>query len=361
MGLFKMRLFTNIQSPVRFLKRHGAKIFLLFGLLFIMAVPAPNVFAYTGIPTIGITSVDVDNTVTITAYNFPAGETFTVRMGNYGTLGIGGEVVGTKDSGSGGSFTATYTIPASLHGKSMIAIRMDSATGFYYSYNWFYNNTSSSSSSTPAFTGIPSFSISDVVEDATVTVLTNNFPVSETFTVRMGAYGTQGVGGVVVGTTDSGSGGSFSATYSIPASLAGSNKIAIRMDSSTGYYYSYNWFYNNTSAVVPAPTPSSSTPSSTYTGIPTFSFTAVVTNTSVSIITNNFPSGETFTVRMGAYGTQGLGGTVVGTLDSSSGGVLSGTYNIPAAYSGHSQIAIRLDSSTGYYYSYNWFYNNTYP
>ena len=38
----------------------------------------------------------------------------------------------------------------------------------------------------PAYTGIPTFSIQSVVADGSVTVLTNNFPPNQTFTVRMG-------------------------------------------------------------------------------------------------------------------------------------------------------------------------------
>jgi hypothetical protein len=48
-----------------------------------------------------------------------------------------------------------------------------------------------------------------------------------------------------VATTPSGAGGTFEVTYDIPAGLAGSDLIAIRLDSANGYYYSYNWFYNN--------------------------------------------------------------------------------------------------------------------
>jgi len=51
-------------------------------------------------------------------------------MGAYGTKAIDGEVVGTTNSGSGGSFDATYTIPDSLKGSARIAIRMDSPSGF---------------------------------------------------------------------------------------------------------------------------------------------------------------------------------------------------------------------------------------
>jgi hypothetical protein len=84
-----------------------------------------------------------------------------------------------------------------------------------------------------------------VVKETSVTILTANFPASDTFNVTMGAYGTQGIGGISVGTVNSGAGGSFTATFNIPAALIGSNKIAIRLQSSTSGYYSYNWFYNN--------------------------------------------------------------------------------------------------------------------
>ncbi|MEN4099278.1 MAG: hypothetical protein ROW52_05100, partial [Anaerolineaceae bacterium] len=97
----------------------------------------------------------------------------------------------------------------------------------------------------PTFVGIPTFKIQAVVRDSTVTILTNNFPPNQLFTVRMGPMGTRAIGGIVVATTDSGTGGSFTATYTIPAALASSSRIAIRMDSSLGFY-AYNWFWNNT-------------------------------------------------------------------------------------------------------------------
>ena len=61
----------------------------------------------------------------------------------------------------------------------------------------------------------------------------------------MGKMGTKGVDGIEVGETYSGAGGSLTATYSIPKSLRGLDRIAIRLESPSGYY-SYNWFYNNT-------------------------------------------------------------------------------------------------------------------
>lgn len=209
--------------------------------------------AFTGfIPTFDITSVVPDTSVTIMTHNFPAGQTFTVRMGPYGSYGIGGTIVATTDSGMGGSFAATYSIPAALKGSEMIAIRMDSPQG-YYSFNFFTNIASSSSSPSssptavpvvpPSYTGFPYFYITKVVKDTSVTIDGHNFPPNQQFTVTMGAYGTYGIGGVVVAITNSDAGGTLAATYTVPASLAGSDLIAIRLESAQGFF-AYNWFTN---------------------------------------------------------------------------------------------------------------------
>jgi hypothetical protein len=337
--------------------RPGIQIFLALTLLVGMLGAFSSVqsaSAAVPIPVFAITAVEKDNLVTIKTTDFPANRTFVVRMGTYGTLGIGGIEVGTTFSGTGGTFTATYSIPAALHGSARIAIRLDATSGGYYSYNWFWNNTAPGTvtptpTPAPGYTGIPTFQIMQVVKDSTVTIKTNNFPANRTFTVRMGAYGTLGIGGTVVGTTASGAGGTFTISYNIPADLIGASRIAIRLDSTTGGFYSYNWFWN---------APATPSPVITYTGIPTFAISTVVKDSTVTIKTNNFPADRTFTVRMGAYGTLGIGGTVVGTTASGAGGTFTITYNIPADLVGASRIAIRLDSTTGGFYSYNWFWNN---
>ena len=201
--------------------------------------------AYKGIPTISIVSVKEDDEVTIQTHNFPAGKEFSVLMGPMGTRGVGGTLVTKIDSGSGGSFSKTFDIPAGLKGKYQIAIRLQTANGHFYAYNWFYNNTASVVFP-PGYTGIPTFTISSVVKDKTVTIKTNNFPKDIDFKVLMGKMGTRGIGGTYVETIDSGSGGSFAKTFAVPASLAGDYRIAIRLEAVTGGFYAYNWFYNNT-------------------------------------------------------------------------------------------------------------------
>lgn len=92
------------------------------------------------IPTFSIVSVVEDTSVTIRTANFPKNTDFVVRMGRYGTLGIGGVYVTTVNSGKGGELTFKFTIPASLTERGRIAIRLESASG-YYAYNWFYNTS----------------------------------------------------------------------------------------------------------------------------------------------------------------------------------------------------------------------------
>lgn len=343
---------------------------LLAALLLVPFQSALTAPASATIPTFSIVSVVTDASVTIQTANFPAGYTFTVRMGEMGTLGINGVVVGTTASGSGGSFSATYNIPASLQGDSRIAIRMDSTSGGFFAYNWFWNSTTGSTTPVPTttpvhggYTGIPTFSILSVVTNDTVTIRTNNFPAGKTWTARMGAIGTLGIGGTVVGTTTSASGGTFDATYDIPAALVGASRIAIRLESTTGGYFAYNWFYNSsTGTTVPTTTPGPTTTPvpGGYTGFPTFTISSVVRDSTVTILTRNMPPNTTFTARMGAYGTQAVGGTVVGTTDTGTNSSYSVSFNIPASLAGSSRIAIRLEAASGYF-AYNWFYNNTYP
>lgn len=166
-------------------------------------------------------------------------------MGQMGTRGVGGIHVTTISSGSGGSFTETFDIPAGLKGNHRIAIRLQTSDNVFFAYNWFYNNTTATQP-LPGYTGIPTFSITAVVRDDTVTIKTNNFPANYDFRVLMGKMGTKGIGGVHVTTINSGTGGTFTGTFDVPASLAGENRIAIRLEATTGGFFAYNWFFNNT-------------------------------------------------------------------------------------------------------------------
>lgn len=164
-----------------------------------------------------------------------------------GTRGVGGVKVDQIKTGSGGSFKATFPIPDSLKGERQIAIRLESPTSGFFAFNWFYNSTGKGSSGGGTTPGtIPTISIASVVKNKSVTINAHNFPASTQFDVLMNYMGTRGVGGIKVDTINSGAGGSFTATFSVPAALKGQFQIAIRLQSSKTGFFAYNWFYNTT-------------------------------------------------------------------------------------------------------------------
>ncbi len=67
------------------------------------------------------------------------------------------------------------------------------------------------------FKVVPTTSIISVVQDQSVTIQTAYFPAYDTFNVTMGLSGTQGIGGILVSRITTGTGGSFLATFRIPA------------------------------------------------------------------------------------------------------------------------------------------------
>lgn len=225
---------------------------------------------------------------------------------------------------------------------------------------------------TPASTTeqtIPTFAVTAVARDQAVQIRTYNFPANIDFVVRMGPMGTRAINGTYVTTVNSGSGGTVDWSFAIPAEYAGSSQIAIRLENAFTGYNAYNWFYNNSTATAPqapilgeggtGPTPPDPTPPNPPQGIPTFSIVAVEQNNSVQILTNNFPANMDFDVRMGYYGTLGINGTHVTTVNSGSGGAVNWTFAIPSAYANQGRIAIRLENYASGYYAYNWFFNSS--
>jgi hypothetical protein len=313
----------------------------------------------TASASISATSVKEGEYVVIKAANLPASEDFKVLMDEYGNEGLDGVVVDTVNSGTDGNFTETFDIPVSLMDENKIAVRFESQDSSLVLTTWFENVTGASGGlggGYGVYYGIPTISITSVNEDDDVTIQTNNFPANKDFQVYMGKIGTRGVGGILVTTINSGDGGSFPETFDIPTPLKGDYQIAIRLQTADNYFYAYNWFYNNTTTGTPTGTTTSG-----YMGIPTFSITAVVADDKVTIQTNNFPANYDFEVLMGKMWTQGIGGIPVTTINSGSGGTFTKSFNIPAALAGEKQISIRLQSTVGGFYAYNWFYNNTYP
>jgi len=204
----------------------------------------------------------------------------------------------------------------------------------------------------------PTFSISEVKTDESVTILTNNMPANKNFNVLMGEIGTKGIDGIVVATLNSDKGGSFLATFPIPEQLKGRAQIAIRLEGTDNPYYAYNWFWNDAkNGTWPEDYPPAQPPTCAC-NIPTFSIKSVVKGEDVTITTYNFPKNMVFTVLMGKMWTRGINGIEVATLNSGEGGSFEATFDIPEELANEERIAIRLEG-TGGYYAYNWFWNNT--
>lgn len=220
-----------------------------------------------------VTDVVKDTSVTIQTYNFPSNVFFEVRMGRMQANGryLWFTFAEDLDTDAGGSFSKTFDIPADVQGGYQMALRL-----IQYKKNGktimqdvvFYNVTGGGHGGYPCGTGpaycppprppapcyghppcwgvIPTIWISSVVRDNTVTITTHNWPAGVNFQVLMGSMGTRGVGGIPVGTLYSAGGGSLTASFAIPPQLWGSRQISIRTQNWPTGYYSYNWFYNNT-------------------------------------------------------------------------------------------------------------------
>lgn len=90
----------------------------------------------------------------------------------------------------------------------------------------------------------PTIRITDVNQDRNLTITGANFPPNDTLNVFLNYNGTQGIDGILVGSSMTDASGELTDIYVIPAYLYGQTIIAIRLESPTSGYYAYNWFLN---------------------------------------------------------------------------------------------------------------------
>lgn len=319
-------------------------------------------------PSFTISAVTKDVSVTILTQDMPKNLDWKLLMGEYNTRGEKGIEVATFNSGAGGSMSATFNIPDALKGRAMISIRIESLTGGYYYYNWFWNDKDNGTwpggappVSTPAPQPVtsPIIMIKSVDAGKTVTITATNFPKNVEFVALMNKMWTLGVNGTEVGKLTSSDTGAFEATFEIPAELKADQRVAIRLQSLTGGYFAYNWFWNVTATAEPTPQPAPTDTPVPVVKYPYFNIVAVLKDSTVSVEGDNFPANTDFTVLMGKMWTMGINGIEVGTFNSGEGGKLAATFNVPPEMAGQSRIAVRLQAKTGGWFAYNWFWNNT--
>jgi hypothetical protein len=198
---------------------------------------------------------------------FPAHETYYVFMGEYGSYGMGGELVSKLTTNKGGTFLATFPIPEDLSHEDRIAIRLQSDSGKSVWWNWFDNSdsyhdynakfpygSSSESDSDVKYNqlqnGFPTFTVTSVTAGSSITVQTQNFPSNVRWAVYMkdGALDDKNWIEVTGFTSD---GGVQTLTLSIPSDLQYKDKIAVKfycMDYVLGTYdfVTYNLVDNRT-------------------------------------------------------------------------------------------------------------------
>lgn len=199
-----------------------------------------------------IKHVQHNSTVSIRTINFPSNVLFNAKIGRRSGGGYEWIELPEIDSGRGGSFEVEFTIPAAFHGTSDLAIRIiqQKKNGKVFRHEQWFSNIPGGVVNphniiyNPWPGTIPTIWIVGVSRNSTVTIQTANFPPNLDFQVLMGPMGTQGFGYHVT-TFNSGAGGTMTRTFSIPPQLHGSYQISIRTQNQWSGYFSYNWFYNN--------------------------------------------------------------------------------------------------------------------
>ncbi len=268
----------------------------------------------------------------------------------------------------------------------------------------------------------PSFSVTDVMVDESVSILTRDFPAQTEFTVRMKDLASIG-DFVDVARFNSQAGGSFAVTFPIPEELFGVRNVSMTLTDGKGLSITGSFsitVYEETLPVLPEVTIEpiggqeivlqNPVPVATVVpqnepivlvnpiiqqpvpvaprrapcnrcAVPMFKIVGVVKNQSVEVETLNFPLQTDFIVRMGYFSDpktctpmgcfipSEMGpdkifvGFEAGTYSSGNNVSERATFQIPAAIKHMSPLYVRFDEVCGGcgYYSFNYFWNNNYP
>ncbi len=87
---------------------------------------------------INIVAVKQDKQIVVEAVNFPANQTWKVRVGTYYGFSKDNVTVDTFTSAKGGTFRFIVQLPSVVEGADWVSVRLDSENK-HYVYNAFYN------------------------------------------------------------------------------------------------------------------------------------------------------------------------------------------------------------------------------
>ncbi len=107
--------------------------------------------------SIAIVGVDKNRVITVQAQDFPANQTFKIRVGPFVGFFKNFVETGTINSGNGGNFKFNVNLPSEVRDVDKITVRLDSTSTGVYAYNVFTNTTSGSiaATATPSTTTTP--------------------------------------------------------------------------------------------------------------------------------------------------------------------------------------------------------------
>jgi hypothetical protein len=199
-----------------------------------------------------------------------------------------------------------------------------------------------------------SVEIVSVKADESVTIRVKGFPANLTLVARLDRSGNAGIDGIVVGEIKTGTGADFEATLKFPAELKGVSTISVRLESTTGGWYAYNWFTNKSSSVA-GPTTPSTNPQTVSPAVKLYGLDAGKATFRVT----GFPANVNFNVRIGPFFNFWKGGSDVVTINSGKGGTFDFTVTLPTGLKAGELTTIRMDSVGGsvHYVAYNAFKN----
>lgn len=336
----------------------------------LVAVVQPA-FAASKTGRLEVLSVVSGESVSIRVSGMAANTPVTVRMGTAVSKGRAGEIIGTAVTSGEGSWRATYAIPASLKTQKKLAIRVEvTAEINQFAYQSFVNvskgkATTVSGGSSSSGSGIPTGSslnlgnitITDVVEDKSVTIKVTGAPAGGRLAVWIDWNNRNGVmQGRQAGTVKAGSDGSLNVTIKLPSAAVDRGTLRVRLQGLDGStYLAYRWFINAKSDSGSG----SGAPATSTGGIPYVVVISVEEDDSVKIKAFNFPKGD-YVIFMDEVGSGAKNGIKVDTVTIKAGRTFTGTFDIPEDLEGEDEIAIRVENvDESAYYAFTWFDNES--
>ena len=318
-----------------------------------------------------VLSVVSGESVSIRVSGMAANTPVTVRMGAAVNKGRAGEIVGTAVTSGEGSWRATYAIPAALKAQKKLAILVEATADIsQFAYQSFVNvskgktttvsgGSSSSAGSIPSGSSLSAgnITITDVVEDKSVTIKVTGAPANGRLAVWIDWNNRNGVmQGRQAGTVKVASNGSLSATIKLPSAAVDRGTLRVRLQGLDGStYLAYRWFINAKSDSDTG----SGAPATSTGGIPYVVVISVDENDSVKLKAFNFPKGE-YIILMDEVGSGAKHGIEVDTVTIKAGRTFTGTFEIPNELEGEDEIAIRVQNvDESAYFAYTWFDNES--